>query len=165
MENDINQQLIQACIEDNLEEVNRLIEDGANPNAVDNEGWTVLMVMAKLGHAEVAKVLLAAGADVNAVGDHGQTALMVMGLTWDEYAAAKIAEILLSAGANVNAADNEGETALMWAANLGHAKIAKMLLSAGANPNATDNGKTALDIAKEKVHSEVVRILEEAGAT
>ena len=34
MTNDINQQLIQACIDGNLEEVNRLIEDGANPNAV-----------------------------------------------------------------------------------------------------------------------------------
>ena len=53
----------------------------------------------------------------------------------------------------------------MWAADNGHSEMTKMLLDAEANPNAKNSkDKTALDIAKEKGHAEVARILEEAAA-
>ena len=47
----------------------------------------------------------------------------------------------------------------------GHTDIAKMLVENGANVNAISfDKKTALGIAKEKRHAEIVKLLEDAGA-
>ena len=156
MTNDINDQLIEACIHGKLAEVNRLIKDGANPNTARVDNATALHVATYYGYTEVAKVLLAAGANPNAADNDGWTALMhaaIIGYT-------EVTKVLLDNGANPNAADNDGKTALMLAAAEGHEEFAKMLLSVAANPNATDNdGKTALDIAKNHRRSEIIRIL------
>jgi ankyrin repeat protein len=51
--------------------------------------------------------------------------------------------------------------ALHTAAEKGFAEITRLLLTAGADPSARDhNGKTALQIAKRKGHSQVIEILE-----
>ena len=172
-----------------LDAVRALLAAGANVNAAENDGWTALIWSAYRGHAKVAEILLSAGADVNAVDNNGETALMlarsaevakvllsagadVNAVDDDGETAlmlarsAEVAKVLLSAGADVNAVDDDGWTTLMWAAaSKGHAEVAELLLSAGVNPNAKNkDGKTALFWAKEKGHSEVVRILKRAGA-
>ena len=49
---------------------------GANTNACNICGWTVLMQAARNGSTEIAEVLLKHGADVNACNVWGETALM-----------------------------------------------------------------------------------------
>ena len=92
----------------NLSEVKRLIKAGANVNAVNNFGKTVLMVATDIGHYEIAEVLLAAGADVNTADNHGLTALMYAVLSGNIGGA----KVLLNAGANPNQINNVGGTAL-----------------------------------------------------
>ena len=56
-------------------------------------------------------------------------------------------------------------TPLWAAARNGHASTVLVLLQAGARVDAKNKwGETALDIAKEKQHAEVVAILRAAGA-
>ena len=57
-------------------------------------------------------------------------------------------------------------TALVLAASAGDVEIVRDLLSKGADPAAkiTQTGKTALLMAKEKDFTEIVRLLEAAGA-
>jgi len=51
---------------------------------------------------------------------------------------------------------------LHWAALYGYLAIAKRLLEGGADPTLRDeDGKTALDIARERGYSEVVALLSE----
>ena len=82
MKNDINKQLIEACIDGNLAEVDRLIEDGANPNAKDEHGYTVLMRAAEKGHYEIANNLLSAGANPNVTPKHDKNILYLANEGW-----------------------------------------------------------------------------------
>ena len=72
---------------------------------------------------------------------------------------------LISHGADVNAREEDGYTPLMWASYYGYAKVVEALLDAGADKElkATSGrreGKTALDLARDKNEGSVVEILE-----
>jgi ankyrin repeat protein len=58
-----NSELIDAVTKNDLDEVRRLLNNGADLNA--GEGMTALMYAAQGGHFEVAKLLVENGADVN----------------------------------------------------------------------------------------------------
>jgi ankyrin repeat protein len=117
-------------------------------------------------HIDVVKVLLANGAKVNA---------RCEGFSPLQYAAYKgdveLCRLLLDHGANVNEMVIEpgwpghGRTPLHWAVMGGHVEVVRLLLSRGAKVNIKDeDGKTALDLAREKRDREIIALLEKAGA-
>jgi len=67
--------LIQSTINNDLNDVNRLIRDGVDVNAVDEDGRTALWFAADGGHVECAIALLYANADVNKADEDGFTPL------------------------------------------------------------------------------------------
>ena len=103
--------LVDAVKNGDTAKVQSLLDKGANPNLKTDDGKTVLMLAAYLGHTDIAKLLIDKGADVNATDKDGKTALM--------YAAEKgnldVAQLLLNKGADINAVDNNGKTALQIA--------------------------------------------------
>ena len=64
----------QACIDDNLEMVKFLIDQGADINATDNDGWTPLHAASSCGHVSVTEALLDAGADARIINIDGELA-------------------------------------------------------------------------------------------
>ena len=68
---------VELCKSGDAARVEEVIIDGANVNAKDDYGWTVLMWAASYGCVEVAEVLLKYGADVNAKKNDGWTAFNV----------------------------------------------------------------------------------------
>ncbi|MFZ3212588.1 MAG: ankyrin repeat domain-containing protein, partial [Terriglobales bacterium] len=68
--------LLEAVEYDNRSEVQRLLAQGADPNARDEHGVTALMKSAEDMDAALARLLIAAGADVNARDAVGMTALL-----------------------------------------------------------------------------------------
>ena len=53
----------------------------------------------------------------------------------------------------------------MGAVQQGHTEIVKLLLVAGADVNAKENeGDTPLSIAKQKEHTQIIKLLKEYGA-
>jgi hypothetical protein len=146
--------------EENLSEVQRLIADGANVNAITPFGRTPLMSATAYGHINIVRFLLENGADINIKDTHnGWTALMFStGLENEEF---EIAKLLIENGADVNETSTKhGATALMMACNKCHYKIAKLLIE---TPNINlgitiTGGLTALDYAKQYCGERIINL-------
>jgi ankyrin repeat protein len=151
-----------------VEEVTRLIQEGADVNAVDLEGKTVLMKVVQNTSLDpkllqVVKVLIENGADVNAVDKWGgETSLSLAAKSSEN---SEILRILIESGANVNVADKQGKTPLMLVTEMGNSEAIRILIENGADVNAVDTqGKTPLMHAAERRNPEPLQILIESGA-
>ena len=165
--------LLLAAYEGDVTTVKSLIDQGADVNQKDNSGMTALIWAASEGRLDVTKVLLAKGADVNVM--HKQsyvTPLMAAAFSGH----AELVQLLLTKGSKINAKNVDGITALMLAieglssskslgANKGIVATVKILLDNGADVSQKDNrGETALMWANEKGLTDIVQLLEKAGA-
>ncbi len=170
---ELNKQLAQAVYtckgtRDEWIIIKKLIEEGADPNQTDNQGFTPLMAAAVTGNKEIAQVLIDAGADVNQKDDTGDHALIIAA----RFGHLEILTILINAGADLHHKNNDnGWNALMAAACEGHSQIITLLIAAGADLHQTDNqGMTALIIATEwhcngySTRKETIQLLIAAGA-
>ena len=149
---------------DPLPLIEKLLNAGANPNAVVNntprarmrEGSprivfaTAIMRAAFSGDLESVKLLLSRGADPHTPSRDRETTLMaacgtgfINGYSKGRSAAERLAvvKLLVELGEDVNAADNYGITPLMVAANLGEVPIIQYLIDQGADLGAYDLGK------------------------
>jgi len=68
--------LIEACIQGNLEDAEMLIKNGADVNERDDTSWTPLMIAAEYGYDEVAQMLIDNGANIDEKDNKGWTAIM-----------------------------------------------------------------------------------------
>jgi ankyrin repeat protein len=127
-----------------LEIVKLLIENGADMEARDGTGRTVLMIAAAKDYFDKAQLLVQRGANVNATTTRRLTPL--------HFAAGggkspEIVRLLLDAGVDIEARDDTGRTALFVAASCSreHTAVVQALLDAGADLNALDeHERTAL---------------------
>lgn len=129
-------ELFSAIENADIEKINTLIDNGANVNARDENGYTPLMFASKKYMLKTVEKLLLAGADVNAsTADNGFTPLMFAAEKGD----ANIANLLINNGADVNRADMEnGWTALVYAIRVKCVDVVKLLLDKGAEVNKVD---------------------------
>ncbi|CAB1322551.1 unnamed protein product, partial [Coregonus sp. 'balchen'] len=67
-----------ACIDENAEMVQFLVESGTDVNRGDNEGWTPLHAAASCGFIQITKYLIEHGARVGAVNSEGELPLDVV---------------------------------------------------------------------------------------
>lgn len=143
-------------------DVLRLIQEGADINARDQEGRTFLMWASMGGHERIARILIDAGADIHVSDMNGVTALMQASARGYD----AIVQMLIQAGADVHATSNRHEiTSLLMASAKGHEEIVKILIHAGADINTKGFEETnPLMIASENGHEQVVRILIDEGA-
>ena len=211
--------LMWAVSEGHADATRRLIEAGADVNARSNyvaaangrgfegrtpltdatnakpaefaSGWlTPLMLAAREGDVEIARILIAAGADVDSEGGDGKTALS-LAIFNGNYEAASL---LVDSKADVNKADAQRFTPLFYAVDRRNMETApnfpwmvtadplpliRKMLDAGANPNALVNNTprarmregsprivfaTALMRAAFAADLELVKLLLERGA-
>jgi ankyrin repeat protein len=134
--------LINAVKNGNVNAIRKLLNNGANVNQADEDGWTALMQASILGRAEIVKFLLAKGANVNKASKKGVTPLYHATV----FNHPEVVKLLLAApGIDVNKAF-KGSTPLVIASKNGHTDMVKLLLAApGIDVNKADkDGRTPL---------------------
>jgi ankyrin repeat protein len=149
---------------DPLPLIKKLLDAGANPNAIVNNTprgrnrnasprivhATALHRAAFAGDLELSKLLLSYGADPHAVSSDRESMLesatglsLIPGYQATRPAAERLelVKMLVELGEDVNWADAYGITPLMAAANLGFTEIVRYLVEKGADLGAYDLGK------------------------
>ena len=132
--------------EDNYAVVKKMIELGANVNAKDDRGFSVLFtsLAPSIKDNQKIKLLIQSGADVNATYNDNETPLL-----WAHGCNADVIKTFIDAGADVNAKNNCGETAFTAFTEIIRcgvtADVFNVLINAGADINVKDNdGRTPL---------------------
>ena len=120
--------LYRAVWTGDVEEVRKLVVQGADVNAIDEDGDPLLREAVWRGHVEVVQALINAGADVDARDSEGDPILSEA--VWRGHT--EIARILVDAGADVSARRADGESLLYVARWRGHTEIEELLVEAGA---------------------------------
>lgn len=129
---DLNKDLFKAIEEGTIEDVQRLLADGADIDAKGvlwgSSGATPLTVALAKGKTDIATLLIRKGADVKAKDRLGYTALWFAARN----GLLEMASLLLERGAEVNV-PAQGQTPLFRAAASGHREMVDFLVSKGAD--------------------------------
>ncbi|KFZ67141.1 2-5A-dependent ribonuclease, partial [Podiceps cristatus] len=161
-----------AVRNNNVKDVLKLLEEGADVNSKAESGWTPLQSAVQANNEDLVQLLLDKGACPRARKDNGGTAFIEAAIVGN----VNILKLLLDYGLNINDHDDNGFTAFMEAAWYGNEEALKFLYSKGANVNlrravSEENAKlhkggvTALMDACRKGYFSAVKILvEEMGA-
>uniref|UniRef100_H2Z5Z2 Uncharacterized protein n=1 Tax=Ciona savignyi TaxID=51511 RepID=H2Z5Z2_CIOSA len=145
--------------------LNVLLANKANISTRDVTGATPLHASVRYGHkGATSKLLASPTVDVNATESNQCTALHFASFE-GHLECVKLLEA--AEGINIHCLDKEGRTALMVASAMGQLSVCKELIASGVNVNHKDSSKlqhSALTLAAEAGHSDVVRLLCEHGA-
>jgi uncharacterized protein len=179
-----------AIKQDNPSSLSRLLATGFDPNTVNTDGQSALIMALREASPKVAKVLIehpVTKVDIRNAAD--ETPLMLAALRgyvelsvtlvargaeinkpgWTplHYAAtggsADIVALLLKSGANINARAPNDATPLMMGAMFGSTETVRLLLDTGANPKLKNaGGQTALDYAINGSRPDAIGLLRDA---
>ena len=149
--------IFQAALEGNIQIVQDALNNGFDPNTIDENKRTALMLAAYNGNTEIVKLLINKGVEVNFMDEIDRTALM--------YASTgpfvNTVITLLEAGAEPNLIEKEENwTAAMMASSEGQLEVLKTLIAYGADLDMVDvDGESSLDFASSKGHTAVVEYI------
>lgn len=152
--------LVKAIAKNDLNEVNLLINAGADINATDTSGATPLWLASKLGATKIVESLLVKGANPNQIMPDGSTALFYPVLAGQT----ETVRVLLEHGADTNIPNKQGWTPLFLAAQSNNIQMTMLLIDKGANLNANFGAGTALMVAAGNGNAEMVQFLVTHGA-
>jgi uncharacterized protein len=144
----------------NVEIIDMLFTQGADPNKRGSMERTALQYATEKNHIEAAKRLLAYGADIDAH-DNGYITPLIMAANRGY---TELGLIYVNKGADVNIQHSQGWTALIDAVIRNDVILVKALLKAGADKEiAGKNGMRAIDFARQYGHKNMVEILDKPG--
>lgn len=159
----LQEPLMKAAQEGDLERIKELLEAGANPHVHNYRRGTAFRAAALGRHFEAAELMLDRAGIKSVPDDEGFfTPLMVASMMGRTNLIAKI----LKQGADVNETRQGGKTALLFAAQVGHNDAVRMLLEHGADADVKSglDDWTALDSAKFTHKLDTVALLLDHGA-
>ncbi|XP_069358587.1 ankyrin repeat domain-containing protein 27-like [Maniola hyperantus] len=126
-------------------------------NFSDSNGFTALHYAARYGLDELCNILVLNSVNVNSCNKKGQTPLHLAAINNKSV----VIRCLLDNGANINAIDSSGNTPLHNVSEMGNIGATKVLLNFGPDVTLLNGSeKSAIDVAKEKLHLTVIDLIE-----
>lgn len=148
--------------------VELLLQNGADPDPVNDNGVTPLWLAAQGGYDEIVGMILERDSpdkkiDVDVEWKTKERRPLHQAA---RYGHLKVSRLLLAKGADYDPVDSEGITPLWYAARNGNAELIRELLEAGAKVDVTPYGHSnqPIHVASRNGHVEAVRVLLEYGA-
>ncbi len=142
-------------------EIDRLIEMGANLNTYNEEGATPLIFAVSNNKAETVRALLKHSPRLDDITANSETALMIA--VKNNYQ--EVTEMLLRDGAEIEFTDNHGATPLHYAALYGYFEMVDLLLYYDAAVDSkSDDGYTPLHTAIWAGYPDISDLLIQNGA-
>lgn len=134
-----------------------LLENGADPNIEDNIGRTAIVRAIERGHTSSVEIMIRHGVDIHRRDNFERTLLHDASYRGRN----KIVGLLIAAGLEVNVRGKRGETPLHEAATNDDDELARILLGNGADPSILDHeGKTPMAVARQYGNTNIARILD-----
>lgn len=151
-----------AILSQDFDEVNKLIDEGADINDAQNNLMTPLLWAVSTNNIYMCRLLLSRGANVNLKNRNSYITPLLMAI---EKNYAEICKLLIESGADLDM-DNDSEiTPLILAAKLNNIEMCKLLIEAGADFDKKDkSGNTPLFFAIKNNNVEIFQKLLECNA-
>lgn len=161
LDNNGNTALINAIINDDVNEAKLLIGKGVDINKQNSNIESPLIIAVARNNFEIVQALVGNGANVNWINNlsssrYNYTVLFesVKNSNYD------ICNLLIDNGAELNKRNNDDNTVLMIAVNNNDFDLVKLLIEKGAEISIKNNdGYTALDYARQKKNVEITNLL------
>lgn len=142
--------------------VRRLLDLGANPCTVDNNGQSALHLAAARGHIPNMENLIDRGCSLALQDGMGDTPLCLAAGNGHTHAV----EVLIAAGADIETRKHAGHSPLHLAASYGYKDTFQVLLGSHAAVECLDNNnRTPLHLASHNSYYQIVEILLEHGVS
>ncbi len=158
--------LCKAIHKIDYQQVQALLDQGADPNVKDTDGDAILckaifrdLSKGKKDRLKIIKLLLKYGADPNSRGEcfYKNTTALMFAVTSEN--SNEMCKLLINKGADVNAQNDVGQTALMRTAT-GDITLTKLLLQNGADRTlSTKEGMTPFKVACCRNKFEIAKLL------
>lgn len=159
--------LMVATFARHLAAVDALMDAGADSDLLENDKYDALTIAAVDGNTEMVKLLIKKGAKSGLTTSiYDGTALIASA----HLGHVGVVKALIAGGAPLDHVNNLNWTALIESIVLGdggknHTQVLKDLVEAGANVNIPDGqGRSPLTLAKARGYTQMIAILEKAGA-
>ncbi|MCW1969126.1 MAG: ankyrin repeat domain-containing protein [Anaerolineae bacterium] len=158
--------LIAAAYRNQVAIAELLIKAGADVNVKDNTQQSAYLIPTADGYVELLRLTLRSGANVHSTDSYNGTGLIRAA----DRGHVEVIRELLKTDIKLDHINRLGWTALLEAIILGdggprHTEVVRLLIEAGANVNIADSGGvTPLAHAKRRGQTQVIKLLEAAGA-
>ena len=136
--------LHEAAAAGDIEQVKKLISEGANIDAKNKQGRTPLHIAAANGRMEVAGLLIEKGANINAKHNSGGTPLHLAVNGGHK----EMVELLITKGADINVKNRGGNAPLNNAMQRGYTEIVELLRAHGAKEDPLPEDRVVLLISQ-----------------
>lgn len=145
----LSRALLNSIEEGNINKIRKCLEEGAEINREDNNGWTPLHYTAnkKTEAQELVKLLVERGANINATTNDGDKPLHIA----SSHAHTKVVKFFIDEkGLDINDQGKDNWTPLHHAVNKGSSDLVKFLIKKEADIYAENsNSVTPLDLAQQ----------------